>query len=166
MVQAALELKLEEKVMRAIDDAIELSQIGGRRAASHKIAERIFDSEPKLIQLVSRPWILSRLTWMIDRRRRERWHATGPSQMVLPDPIFEGLPSRVNLRDGSRPKLDRCTLGETEQYLRMLRERYKQHPRIVQMEAVVDLHRKWSAQMKGISWGDAQRREAEERDRV
>ena len=158
-------IDLEKKVTKVIDEALELAYLGGRRPAAHKIAERVFDSEPKLMQEVFRLWAIERLTWMMNRRRRELWHDRLPEQMVLPDPIFRDLPQSVFLHNGRRPKLDDCKLPEIRDHLRLLRERYSHHARIAQMEAVVELHEKWAAVSRNITWADAKRREAEERAR-
>lgn len=155
--------KLDRKLARSIEDAIELAHIGKRHVPAHAIAARIYDSEPDLVAEVQRQWVIERLTWMITRKRRERYRDGFGSQMVLPDPVFHGLPETVFLHNGKRPKLDNCRLPEIRDHLKLLRERFDHHPRVTQMEAVVELHRKWAATKPNITWGQAQRKEAEER---
>ncbi len=162
-----LKEKLETRIERTVDEAIELSSIGDQHVKAQKIAERIYETEPDLIAEVSRAWVLERLTWIITRRRRARWdQELGRGQMTLPDPVFQGLPKTVFLRNGERPRLMHTTLSQTEDHLKLLRERFKNDPRVRQFEAVVELHRKWSGIERGISLGDAMKREAEERERV
>lgn len=163
MVKAAFGLKPEEKVIRAIDEALELAHVSGHGAPAPAIAQRLFDSEPRLIEAVGRQWILARLTWLIGRRRRARWKEASPPQMVLADPIFQDLPRRIFLRNSRRPKLEHCTLGQIEERIKLVRERQKDDRSLEQLKAVAEILRKWTRQEKGISWGEAQRREAEER---
>ncbi|GAC1424738.1 MAG: hypothetical protein NVSMB64_32040 [Candidatus Velthaea sp.] len=163
---AAITLKptLEKRMRQALDDAIELADLGDRRVPAAKIAESVFDRETELIEELSRPWITERLAWLIARRRKERWNAESPfGQMILGDPVFQGLPKTIFIRSGQRPILRDATLRETEDHLKLLRDRFKNNPRVKQFEAVVELHRKWAAVRRGISWSDAQRLEAEER---
>ena len=161
-----LKLKLEKRLDKVLDEAIELASIGDQYVAAHKIAARVYETETELMEEVSRTWVIERLTWVISRRRRARWdQRLGRGQMVLPDPIFQGLPKTIFLRNGKRPRLGGAILTETEDHLRLLRERFKNHPRVTQFEAVVDLHRKWATIERGISLEDAMRREAGEREK-
>ena len=158
--------KVETRIEKTLDEAIELAELGGQHVNARKVAERIYDSEADLMAEVSRMWVIDRLTWLITRRRRARWdRELGQGQMMLPDPIFQGLPKTVFLRSGERPKLMQTTLGQTEDHLKLLRERFKNDPRVRQFEAVVELHRKWSAVERGISLGRAMEREAKQRER-
>lgn len=159
--------KLERRLRRALGEAIELADLGGQHIASHKIAGRVFDSEPALMAELHRPWAIDRLTWMIAEQRRERYGGSSlfGAQMVLPDPVFQGLPRSVFLHNGQRPKLDDCKLPQVRDHLRLLRERFDNSPRVRQMEAVVELHEKWAARSRNITWGQAKQREAEERSK-
>ncbi len=158
-------LELERRIGHTIDEALEFAHLGGGRIAADKLAMRVFDENPDLMREVQRAWSIERLTAMIRRRRRELLTNAHPEQMVLDDPIFRDLPRSVFLRDGRRPRLDYCTVTEVEDHLKLLRQRLKNHARINQMEAVVELHHKWAAKYPGITWEKAQRREAEERAR-
>ena len=160
-----LKATLEKRLEKALDEAIELADLGDEHIPAVKIAGRVFDSETDLIEEITRPWIVERLAWMISRRRRARWdRELGRGQMILPDPIFKGLPKTIFLRNGQRPRLMGSQLTQTEDHLKLLRERYENHPRVTQFEAVVELHRKWARVHRGISLQDAMRREAEERE--
>lgn len=155
---------LQQRVREAVREAIELAYLGRRHVPAPAIAARIFESEPELMKELAGPWLIERLTSMIQRERRDAWARRGSqSQMTLPDPVFYDLPTRVFLRDGRRPVLEDCRVRQTEDHLALLRQRLKDHPRVKQMEAVVELHRKWAHVEHGITWGDAMRREAEER---
>ncbi len=166
---------LEKRLEKALREAIELADIGGRRPPAHKIAERVYEAEPDLVEeaepdLVEeskRPMILDRWTWMITRMRRDIWSEQRPSaQMILiDDPNFRHLPKAVFLRNGKRPKLERLALKESEEHLKLLRERFKVHPRVSQWEAIVELHRKWAIVKRGATLGEAMRLEAEEREK-
>jgi hypothetical protein len=162
----ATKISLEDRVSKVIEEALELADLGDLYIPAHKVAARVFETETDLIAEVARPWIVERLTWMISRRRGARRTEKYPSeQMVLPDPIFQGLPKTIFLRNGERPRLDYATLTETEDHLKLLRERFKTNARVTQFEALVELHRKWAAVYRGITWTDAKRREAEQREK-
>lgn len=158
-------LNLDKRIEAMLDDAIELADLGDRHIPAIKIAERIVDEDTELLREAQRFWTIERLAWMIARRRKDRWRHQHPRQMVLPDPVFQNLPKTIFLRNGQRPRLDYCTVSETEDHLKLLRDRLKNHPRVRQMEAVVEIHRKWAAAHRGICWLDAQRKEAESRER-
>jgi hypothetical protein len=160
-----LKPKLETRIELMLDEAIELASLGDQHIKARSIAERIYESEKDLMEEVSRLWVVERLTWMITRRRRARWdQELGRGQMMLPDPVFQGLPKTVFLRNGQRPRLMHTVLSETEDHLKLLRERFKNDPRVRQFEAVVELHRKWSAVQRGITLGEAMKHEAQERE--
>ncbi|MGH9344853.1 MAG: hypothetical protein ACRD3Y_02290 [Bryobacteraceae bacterium] len=155
---------LQQRANQAVREALELAYLGRQHIAAPKIAARIFESEPDLMRELFRPWMVERLTSMIQRARREAWAQRDQGQMVLSDPVFWELPTRIFLRDGRRPCLEDCKIRQVEDHLVLLRQRLKDHPRVKQMEAVVALHRKWAdLEDRGITWGDAIRREAEER---
>jgi hypothetical protein len=158
--------QLETRLEKTLDEAIELASIGDQYVSARKIAERIYATETEIVQEISRPLVIDRLTWMITRRRRARWDQKySRNQMMLPDPIFQGLPKTVFLRNGARPRLMHTTLSQTEDHLKLLRERFKNDPRVRQFEAVVELHRKWTAIHRGITLAEAMKHEAEERER-
>lgn len=158
---------LDKRIEKVLREAIELSDIGHQHISARKIAERIFDSEPDIVEEAKRPTIVENWTWKITRMRRQRWDSqfAPVSQQMLLDPIFKNLPKTIFLRDGTRPRLDSTMLGETEDHLKLLRERFKNHPRVTQFEAVVALHRKWAAVHRGCSWLEAKQYEAEEREK-
>lgn len=161
-----MELKIETRIENILDEAIELATIGDQFVKAQKIAERVYASEPDLMAEVSRLWVIERLTWIITRRRRARWDQKySRNQMMLPDPIFQGLPKTVFLRNGERPKLMQTMLSQTEDHLKLLRERFKNDPRVRQFEAVVELLRKWTAVQRGITLEEAMRLEAQEREK-
>lgn len=154
---------LQERLVKVIDEAIELADLGGRRLPASKIAKRVFDAEPDLVKELSPALVLERFTWLIIRRRRERiseWH---PDQMLLDDPIFRDLPKRIFVRNGERPRMKYVILADQKFRLAVLRERGKNSYEVRQQEAVVDLHSKWDRIVPRIEWGDVLKREAEER---
>lgn len=156
---------LDRKIVRVVDEAIELADLGTIRFAAESVAQRIYDQEAELMEQVRYAWTIERLVLIIKRRRRERKYHEN-FQLALPDPIFQDLPRRIFLRNGKRPKLDYCTVTETDDHLKLLRNRFPAHPRVVQMEAVVKLHRKWSERENGISWLETKQREISEREKT
>lgn len=166
-----MKVSAQRQLEKAIDEAIELADLGGQFTPASEIASRLFDEEHDVVAEASRPWVIQRLTRLIYDRRRRRVRSRYPDQLTLPDPIFEGLPQRIFLRDGRRPKLENATLQQNEDHLRLLRKRQernrqKDDPAVVQFTAVVEVHRKWSKITPGgITWGAALRREAEEKEK-
>lgn len=164
-MRAVMQMTLEKRVEKAIDEAIELADLGGQHIPASRIAERLFEGQTELMKEVSQSWIIERLAWMISRRRRASWNRAHPSgQMVLADPVFQGLPRTIFLRNGMRPALEQCIVSQTRDHLTLLRRRFNNSPRIVQFEALVEIHAKWAATRRNITWGDAMRLEAEERE--
>ncbi len=86
-------------------------------------------------------------------------------QMVLPDPIFQGLPESIFLRNGRRPRLDHCTVSEVDDNIKLRRTRADNDPHLAQMEAVSRLMHEYSAENRGITWAEVKRREAAKRER-
>jgi hypothetical protein len=160
-----MKVSAQKQLEKAISEAVELADLGGQLVPASEIASRLFDEERDLIAEVSRPWVIDRLTRLVYQHRRGRLRRRHPDQLTLPDPVFEGLPRRIFLRDGHRPRLDDATLQQTEDHLRLLRNRQHDDPRVIQFERVVELHRKWSKIEHGIRWGAAMRREAEEQEK-
>jgi hypothetical protein len=69
------------------------------------LAERIYNSEPRLMAECQRVWALERITWMLYRRQQT---ATASRQLCLPG--FENLPQRITLKNGTRRALRSATL--------------------------------------------------------
>lgn len=155
---------LEEKVRKTLEDALELAQIGGRKAKPSLVAESVYRSDPELVEAVKQQYILDRWSRLVGvLQRNHKYAQVAHLQLVLPDPIFQDLPQTIFLRNGTRPKLDYCSLDETQEHLEVLRERFKVHPRVAQMEALVAIHRKWAKKDTKLTWGEAKRREAADR---
>lgn len=154
------------EINKVIDEAIELADLGSRGVPARAIAERIYDSEPDFAARMARDCVIERLAWLISRRRRARWNdSQAGAQMMLPDPIFQNLPRTVILRDGTRPALDSCTLQQVKDHIGVLRARYKQHPRITQMEAVFELMQRHAIAGKKVTWATAKQAETTARDK-
>lgn len=151
---------IETQITKVLDEAIELADIGGATTATSAIAERVYDSESDLMAELQRPWMVDRLIWMISRMRRTRRRAKMvDGQLVLPG--FETAPRTIFMRDGRRQQLDKANVTQIVEHLKMLRARLKQHSKIDQMEAVLELMRKYSQEQPGITWAEVKRKELE-----
>ena|ERR1700679_2993935 len=62
------------------------------------LAERVYDSEPELMEKIKRAWIVKGLKWMLYRKQRNV-----PADDQLTFPGFPKLPRRMTLKNGSRP---------------------------------------------------------------
>jgi hypothetical protein len=128
---------------------------------SSACAEWFYNSHPQLIEKLKRPWMIERLTNMIKNARRQGWPLLEMEKQQLNLPGFEDLPRRIFLRNGARKLLDKATIGDVRQHLKMLRDRFKNHPKIKQMEAVLDLMHKYNAEKQRITWKQVKQRELE-----
>lgn len=154
---------MEKQIERRVDEAIELADLGASDVTARAIAEGIYDSEPELMEQLKRPWMVDRLLWMVSRKRRNRRRVQrGDDQLTLPG--FEGLPRSIFLPDGHRKSLDDANVTQVRAHLNMLRNRLKHHPKIEQMEAVLELMRKYSGEQPRITWAEVKRREFERRE--
>jgi hypothetical protein len=161
-MQDALKVKsLEDRIEKLILEAVELADIGGIRVTTRAIAERVYDSEPELMQELQRFWMVDRLIWMLSRKRRarRRFHAS-EAQMVLAG--FEGLPRSIFQPNGQRLPMDNATTTQVREHIKMLRARLKASSRIELLEAVVELMS--SYRTPTITWGEVKRRELAKRE--
>ncbi len=86
-----------------------------------RLAERIYDSEPHLMEQLRRPWMTDRLLWLLSRKRQ---HMASADQLALPG--FEGLPRRLTLKDGRRVALRKANLKQLKEFRAALTRRNKQ----------------------------------------
>jgi hypothetical protein len=122
-------------------------------------AEQFYNSHPQLMEKLKRPWLVQRLTKMIKNGTHQGWPKLEfDSQMNLPG--FEDLPRRIFLRDGRRKLLDKATVGDIRQHIKMLRDRFLQRPKIKRMEAVLELMEKYSKIKPKITWREVKQRES------
>jgi len=152
---------VQSRLNRALDDAVELADLGGRHLPGIAIARTIYTAEPELIEELKEAWMLEKLAWHINRKRGDRWRRKSP-QMELPG--FENMPSMIFLRNGQRPKLEYATTSDIEDHVKLLRTRFHDSPRVKKMEAVLELMRRHTSQNRGITWGEVKRKELERRD--
>ncbi len=162
--------ELERKVSAVIDSAVEAAELD---ASARSIAERILHEELDLMWELKNIWALERLTFRIGRRIQSKREKKRAARLGVEhtDPVLHGLPGHIFLRDGTRPTLDYCRLGEIEEHLTLLRSargrgRRRNPARIAQIEAAIEILRKWAATKPGICWLDALYLEVKERARI
>jgi len=80
-----------------------------------KLAERIYDSEPKLMAECQRLWALERIRWILYRKRQR---IAAKNQLRLPG--FENLPRLITMEDGRRRILKNATLDDLREYRAVL----------------------------------------------
>ena len=154
-------MNLNSEVEKLLADAIELADIGGISVPARAIAERLYDSEPTLMDALHRPWVVDRLIWIIGRKRRSQWRKNPLPEAQLVLPGFEGLPQTIFLRDGSRKPLDEAMATHVREHIKMLKSRLKTSPKIQRMEAVLELMQKYNREQPGIKWAEVKRKELE-----
>lgn len=153
---------MEKQIEKLLNEAIELADLGEAGISSRSIGERIYDSEPELMEQLKPFWMVDRLVWLISRKRRARKRLQrGNAQLVLPG--FYGLPQAIFLPDGQRKPLDDANVTQVREHIKMLRARLKPNSRIQLMEAVLKLMQRYSPQHPRITWGEVKKLEFESR---
>ena len=154
---------LGQRIQDVIKEALELADLGGARAPAVQIAQRIYASEPALMEEAGRIWILERLTWLILRRRSRQW--TEPQdyvQLLLPE--FPNEPKMIWLPGGERERFNSCSVKQVDAHIKMLKARYAQGARVRRMEKVSELMHRYSLESPGITWFEVKQRELARRD--
>lgn len=125
MAPTALEVELEI----TLDAALTFAEPGTKLPT---IAERVYQSEPALVEQLCHPWMVERFIWILRRKRRKiaAWQ-----QFLLPG--FEQLPGRITIRDRHWRSLRFAKLEDLKQYRAVLQER--RDPRLVQLDKLIAL---------------------------
>ncbi len=144
-----------------LEDAIQLDVFtnpANRHLPPQSCAEQFYDTHPDLIDKLKRPWMVQRITNLIKNRMQRGWPEIGEStQIALPG--FEDLPRRIFLKDGGRKLLDKATIGDIRQHLQMLRKRFREHPKIKQMQAILELMEKYAKSNQRVTWKQVKQKE-------
>lgn len=141
-------------LQKSLEDAIELSHFTKGLSSVVLIAEDVYDSNPELMEQAKRPVLILRIRKMIENRRARVWSKNEPEKYQLTLPGFEGLPRRIVLPNGQRKLLDDSTAKDVQRHIAMLRKRFLEHPKIQQMERVLDLMQKHNSQKPRITWSE------------
>jgi hypothetical protein len=149
---------IENKIERVVYESIELAVLSSGGVTSRSIAEKIYESEPDLMEQLKPYWMVDRLLWMVSRKRHMR-RSMQRNAVQLALPGFEGLPRRIFLPDGQRKFLDDATIEMIQDHVQILRDRLKPNSKIKLMEAVLDLMRKYSTAHRKITWGEVKDKE-------
>lgn len=136
-----LSAALKREVEITLETALMLAESGVSIA---KIAERVYDSEPALVDQLKRPLILERFVWLLNRRRQ---HTPSQKQMLLPG--FPTLPQRITLKNGKRPFLMEANLSHLKQFREVLLKR--KGARLVIIEKLIEFMAPYAAQTPGIT---------------
>lgn len=149
------------QLQRALEDAIELSHFTKGLVSVGLIAEDVYDSNPGLMEEAKRPVLLARIRKMIENRRTRVWSKSEPEKPQLNLPGFEDLPRRIFLPNGRRKLLDDATVKDVQSHIAMLRKRFLEHPKILQMKQVLDLMQKYNVEKPRITWAEVKAIEAQ-----
>ncbi len=137
MLTAALKRELElvlETAMMMADPGVSL----------HTIAERVYDSEPALVEQIGRPLAIERFLWILKRRRA---HTPSQNQMLLPG--LPNLPQRIRLKNGKRPFLMQSNVKQLKQFRQVLLKR--KGARLVIVEKLIDFMAPYAAKRSTIT---------------
>jgi len=137
MLTATLKRELELAVETAV-------MLADPNSQDTEIAERLYDSEPALMQKLARPLAIERMIWTMKRRRQ---HIPVPGQMVLPG--FPRLPERIRLKDGSRPLLMQSNIKQLREFRQILTKR--KGARLVIVEKLIDYMTPYSLKKSTIT---------------
>ena len=109
-----------------------------------KIAERLYNDEPGLVEQLQRPWITARLEWMLYRKQDR---LPGADQTTFPG--FPTLPIRMTLKNRERPYLMQGNMKQLEEFRDVLGKVKGRRYRIV--ERLIRLMAPYSAKRPGIT---------------
>src|ERR1700676_2374400 len=100
--------KLKHEIETVVETAIMLAEPG---TSNMTIAERLYESEPALMEEIKKPLAIDRLIWTMKRRRP---YIPSQNQMMLPG--FPNLPQRIRLQNGFRPLLMQSTVKQLKEF--------------------------------------------------
>lgn len=143
---------LTAQIRKALEEAIEIAHFTKSLHSLKLIAEDVYDSNPGLMEQLKRPVLIARIRRMIKGKRYDAWSKSqhGTEQLELPG--FDNLPRRIFLPNGNRKLLDEATAKDVRRHIAMLRKRLGEHPKIVQMERILELIEKHNAEKPRITW--------------
>jgi hypothetical protein len=128
-------------------------------------AKRFYDSHAELMEQLAKAWALDRLSTLFRHRRQRGWPThIKREQLILPG--FENLPYNISIGSGNVKRLNNATVPQIRRHLEMLR-RYqsKEVLEIGQLQAVLELMKKYTSKTPRITWGEVKRKEIEAQTR-
>jgi hypothetical protein len=156
MLKSVLARELEE----ILDNALILATPD---VPIRSLAERVIQANPEVIDELMEGWRLEYVTRLLRRRRDKMAREQRTTQLMLPG--FERLPGHITVSTGHRQPLEKATYWQLHEYLIVLRRREETNPRIVQVQNLIALMRKWKKKIKksrGLTVAEVMQREAEE----
>lgn len=145
---------LTVQLQKDLEDAIEISHFTKGLSSVKFIAEDVYDSNPGLMEQAKRPVLISKIRKMVENRRARIWSKNEPQNDQMALPGFDRLPRRIFLPNGNRKLLDETTAYDIQKHLVMLRKRLGEHPKIRQIERVLELMGKYTPEKPRITWAE------------
>jgi len=141
------------QLRKALEDAIEMSHFTKGLVSLKLIAEDVYDCNPDLMEQMKHPILIARIKRMIKANRLNDWSKSQRETDQLALPGFDNLPRRIFLPNGRRKLLDEATAKDVRKHITMLRKRLGEHPKIMQMERILELMEKHNVEKPRITWG-------------
>jgi hypothetical protein len=136
---------LTKTLKQAMETAMETVLMAAEPGVSiDQLAERMYDSNPALIEEIKRPLAIERFRWMINRQRQ---HIPSKDQLLFPG--FPTLPLRVTLKNGKWLFLMRANLEQLKQYRQVLLKRKGTRLKVV--ERLIAVMEPYAAKRANIS---------------
>lgn len=143
---------LKATLLRDLEITIESALMLSPDVPTAALAERIYDSDPELMERIQRTWVIERLVWMINRRRSR---VSQGNQLPLPG--FEKLPRRMVIKGGKRVALRYATVKQLRQYRGALWK--KRDSRIEVVDRLIELVAGYASEHPGITVEEVMQRE-------
>lgn len=139
---------MDLELAKQLDEQIENTLLARPTGASMRsLAERVIEEEKELIDALMASWRLDYVMRLLKRKQEQINREQRSSQIMLPG--YERLPTKITVSSGKRRPLETATLRQLQEYLRVLRRKQRDHPRISQVKSLIDLMTKWKKKLKG-----------------
>ena len=141
MEKITLSATVQQELEIVLEAALMLSEPG---TSVPVLADRVYDSEPELMQKIMRPWLIKGLKWMLYRKQRR--------MPVEAQTTFEGfpmLPRRMTLKDGKRPFLMQGNIMQLQEFREVLLKR--RGARLATVERLIVLMTPYAQERPGIT---------------
>lgn len=172
---------LTTALKQQIDIVIETALLLARKGTPLKeLAQRTYAAERNVFDQAQESWMLDRIVWMLSRQRQKIHSVDGVGealgdQFLLPG--FERLPKRLTLRNGRWTALGNARLPQVREYREALLNQLTNYrktlaakdpagdPRIVALDKLIELMKKYLTRGKTITVGSVMALERAQQER-
>ena len=141
MAKITLSATVQQELEITLETALMLAEPG---TSVPVLADRIYDSEPALVEKVKRSFIVKGFKWMLYRKQR---HIPAENQLTFEG--FPELPRRMTMKDGRRPFFMQGNLKQLQEFREVLLKR--KGARLETVERLIILMTPYAEQRASIS---------------